>query len=272
MSRSKWLRLALVAAVLSPGAAGARTICTVVADASDGRVLVEEGDCRTRVTPASTFKVPLALMGFDSGLLADAKSPVLPFKTGDVDWGGENWRQDTDPTRWMTYSVVWYSQRLTHRLGADRLSDYARRFGFGNADFSGDPGKDNGLDRAWIMSSLKISPVEQVAFWRRFVNRELPVSRHAFEETDAIVESWPLKAGWTARGKTGSALPRKRDGSFDEARSFGWFVGSAEKAGRRLVLARLIQDDRKEKTSAGLRAREAILEELPGLVEAAREP
>lgn len=254
---------------LSAGAAEARTICTVVADADDGRVLLEDGDCRTRVTPASTFKVPLALMGFDSGLLTDAKAPVLPFRKGDPEWGGDAWRQDTDPTRWMKYSVVWYSQRLAHRLGADRLADYAKRFDFGNGDISGDPGRNNGLDRSWIMSSLTISPVEQTTFWRRLVHRDLPVSAHAFDETDAIVEAWPAEGGWTARGKTGSALPRKADGSFDESRSFGWFVGWAQKDARRVVFARLIQDERKEETSAGARARDALLKELPAIADGA---
>jgi beta-lactamase class D len=40
----------------------------------------------------------------------------LAFKEGDPDWGGDNWRQPTDPTRWLKYSVVWYSQRITHAL------------------------------------------------------------------------------------------------------------------------------------------------------------
>jgi beta-lactamase class D len=52
------LALSLLAAAVSLPAQG-RTICTVVADARDGRVLVEEGNCRTRVTPASTFKIAL---------------------------------------------------------------------------------------------------------------------------------------------------------------------------------------------------------------------
>lgn len=274
MRRARWgcLLLSLLALTLPAGAVRAKTICTVLADIGDGRVLLEEGDCRTRVTPASTFKVPLALIGFDSGLLTDAKSPVLSFRSGDPDWGGEAWKQDTDPTRWMKYSVVWYSQRLAHRLGTERLSDYARRLRFGNADVSGDPGKNNGLDRSWIMSSLAISPLEQIAFWRAYVNRDLPVSARAFRETDAIVEAWPAKDGWTVHGKTGSAFPRKADGRFDMERGFGWFVGWAEKGGRRIAVARLIQDERKEDGSAGLRTRDAILADLPTLVEAGRRP
>lgn len=252
----------------APMAAEARTICTILADTADDKVLSEEGDCKTQVTPASTFKIPLALMGSDAGFLKDAHAPSLPFKKGYPDWGGANWTADTDPARWMKYSVVWYSQQITKALGAETLTRYAKDFDYGNADFSGDPGKVNGLERAWIISSLKISPREQVAFLSKLVRRQLKVAPAAFDLVDALVEQRPIGDGWQAHGKTGMAYPRNADGSFNEARAYGWFVGWAVKGERTLVFARLIQDDRKEEGPAGNRAREAFLAELPGLIEA----
>ena len=252
--------------IAAPGPLGAKTLCTIVANAANGQVLLEQGDCRTRVTPASTFKIPLAVIGFDAGLLQDAHSPTLPFKEGYPDWGGENWKQPTDPTRWLKYSVVWYSQVLAHRLGQARLEDYASKLGFGNADFSGDPGKNNGLDRAWIASSLKVSPLEQIVFLRKLVNHQLPVSSHAIGETLDIVEVTPAENGWEAHGKTGMAFPRKPDDSFDEARAYGWYVGWAAKDGRTLVFARLDQDEQKEVIPGGTRARTQLLKDWPSLV------
>ncbi|MES1978350.1 MAG: class D beta-lactamase [Pseudomonadota bacterium] len=247
----------------------AATICTVIADATDGTVLLEQGDCRSRVTPASTFKIPLALMGFDSGLLHDEHTPVLPFIQGYPEWGGDDWRQATDPERWLKYSVVWYSQQITHKLGTQKLTQYAKDFGYGNADFSGDPGKNNGLERAWIISSLKISPIEQTVFLRRLVNRQLQVTPRAFDMVGRIVETLPAAAGgFTVQGKTGMAYPRKADGEFDEARAYGWFVGWATRGSQKVVFARLDQDSRKETTSAGLRSRDAFLAELPSLLAA----
>lgn len=265
------MRKFLVAAALAAfsalpvATAMAGTLCTIVADAADGRVLVEQGDCRTRVTPASTFKIPLALIGFDAGFLTGEHAPVLKTRAGDPDWGGEAWRQPTDPVRWLKYSVVWYSQRIAHALGEPTLHRYAQAFGFGNADLAGDPGQDNGLDRAWIMSSLKVSPLEQVVFLRKLVNRQLPVSSTATELTLKIVETFQAPDGTAVQGKTGSAFPRRVDGSFDEARAYGWFVGWTVGSGRRLVFARLTQDDRLETPSSGLRARDALLRDLPSL-------
>jgi beta-lactamase class D len=256
----------LCMAAIVPVQAHAGTICTIVADASDGKVLLEEGDCKTRVTPASTTKVALAVMGFDSGVLKDAHSPELPFKEGYADWMGDVWRQPTDPARWLKYSVVWYSQLLAHELGQERLEGYASALGFGNADFSGDPGKDNGLDRAWISSSLKISPEEQVAFLRKLVNRTLPVAPGVFEKVYEAVETTPLPNGMIVHGKTGSAFPRQADGSFDRTHPYGWFVGWAEQEGRTIIFARLDQAEKKG-AGGGKRVRERLLKELPALAD-----
>lgn len=257
--------LSLIALLAQP--VHAKTVCTVVSDAAGGRVITKTGDCDTRVTPASTFKLALALVGFDTGIIKTANSPKLPFKEGYVDWGGDKWRQDTTPKRWMKYSVVWYSQQMTRQLGAAAITDYLTRFDYGNADFSGDKGQDNALERAWISSSLKISPMEQVHFLSRMLNRELPLKRHAVDLTASIVEAVMLDSGWLVRGKTGLAYPRRADGSFDRARGTGWFVGWATKGDRQVVFARLIRDEKRLSTGASQRARRSLLKDLPNLVE-----
>jgi len=239
--------------------AQARPVCMIVASTS-GTILHEDGDCRTRVTPASTFKLPLSLIGFDSGFLKDAQDPVLTYRKGDPDWGGKAWTQPNDPASWLRHSVVWYSQRITRALGTAELTRYAASFDYGNADMSGDPGKDNGLERSWIASSLKISPVEQVLFLGKLIERRLPVAANAIDQTIAIVES-QTAGGWTVSGKTGTAYPRKADGSFDRARAWGWYVGWARRDGRTLVFARLDQDETQQSVSGGLRARDALLGE-----------
>lgn len=266
MNEMRIARAFLAAAIFaSPPAARARTLCTIVTDAKDGAALLEQGDCRARVTPASTFKIALAVIGFESGLLKNAHSPEFPFKDAYVDWGGDNWKQPTDPTRWIKYSVVWYSQIIAHTLGAPRLEGYLRKFDYGNADMSGDAGQQNGLDRAWIGSSLKISPAEQTVFLRKLLARELPVSEKAMAETIEIVETRPAREGWELHGKTGSAYPRTVDGGQDLEHGYGWYVGWAVRDGRSLVFARLDQDEHREAISAGLRARDEFIEQWPSL-------
>ena len=242
--------------------ASAETLCTLLIDAPTGATLLEEGDCDRPVTPASTFKLPLAVIGYDTGLLIDAETPVFSYRTGDPDWGGALWRQETSPTDWLRYSVLWYSRRLTHELGPDRLAHYARRFGYGNADFSGDAGQDDGLDRAWIASSLQVSPRQQAVFLRALLRDALPVSPAAMQKARAIVERRDV-GGWQIKGKTGTAFPRRADRSFDYARGWGWYLGWAEKADRQVVFVPLTQATHRQDGSPGNLTRDAFLNEWP---------
>jgi beta-lactamase class D len=244
--------------------ARAATICTLVAEAQTRAVLLAEGDCETRVTPASTFKLALAVMAHDAGIITSPHEPEYPFKEGYADWI-VSWRQDTDPTMWMHNSNVWYSQRLTEQLGIATLTDYARGFNYGNFDFSGDPGRDNGLARSWISSSLKISPLEQAGFVAALIERQLPVSTNAMDGALGLLEDPRLADGWEISGKTGSAYPRRADYSFDYSKGWGWYVGWAEKAGRRVVFVRLNQDTERHEVSGGLRARDEVVAEWPDL-------
>lgn len=255
---------ALVAASLTTLPAQARILCTTFADAHTAQILEDDGSCDEEVTPASTFKIAIALMGLDAGLLQDEHSPALPFREGYPDWRPE-WRQTINPSSWIKYSVVWYSQQVTQKLGPARFQDYVRAFHYGNEDVSGDPGKHNGLTRAWLSSSLKISPHEQLAFLEKLLNRQLPVSSHALDTTRAITRIDPAD-GWEMHGKTGTGAPIGADGTRDEAHSYGWFVGWARKGAQVIVFARLIQDDgqaSEKNEPAGVRARAALLAELP---------
>ncbi|MEZ5781783.1 MAG: penicillin-binding transpeptidase domain-containing protein [Rhizobiaceae bacterium] len=193
--------LALLLWFSASALAEATTVCTLVVDAKSGASLLEDGDCDTRVTPASTFKVPLAVIGFDSGFLKDSNHPRLAFRPGDPDWGGAAWRQDNTPANWMRYSVVWYSQRITHALGTEVLGRYTRALAYGNADFSGDAGFDNGLDRAWIASSLAVSPREQTSScghssMTRCPSRRMQWPRRArSSRKDPLAHDYPWKDG-----------------------------------------------------------------------------
>jgi beta-lactamase class D/beta-lactamase regulating signal transducer with metallopeptidase domain len=244
----------------TPPATLAAIGCTELADAASGTRLLREGQCDTRITPASTFNIVVSLMGYDSGILADEHTPALPFQKGYTDWNAE-WRATTDPASWLKYSVVWFAQQITSRLGAARFQGYVDSFNYGNRDVSGDAGKDNGLALSWISSSLKISPAEQVDFLRKMVNRQLPVSEKAYDMTFRIMPSETLKNGWVVHGKTGTAAPVLANGSDDPEHQYGWYVGWASKGQRTIVFARMMLDRRQEGFAGG-RVKEAFLRDL----------
>ncbi len=259
--------LALACLLAAPAASYADTSCTVLADAATGRILSQDGTCDRPTPPASTFKIAIALMGYDSGFLTSETAPTLPFKKGYPDWRKE-WRTDINPTSWMKESVVWYSQAVTRALGMERFASYVRAFDYGNHDVSGDAGKDNGLMRAWLSSSLRITPLQQIDFVGRLVRRDLPVSAHAYAMTEAILEAHDLPNGWTVRGKTGTGFAVNKDGSANRKRPFGWYVGWASRGDRTVLFARLRQFTQPQPITLSSGERKDMLARLPAALDA----
>ena len=246
--------------------AGAAPSCTVLADGATGKILKQQGSCDQRLTPASTFKVALSVMGYDSGFLTDEHHPALPYRESYLATDPA-WKTTVDPTSWIHNSVVWYSQQFTVWLGRERLHDYIVRFKYGNQDISGNPGMNDGLTQAWLSSSLRISPLEQVSFLQKLVTRQLAASAHAYEMTARILAVGTLPNGWEVHGKTGTGYQMQANGP-DLKRQVGWFVGWASRGGRTIVFAYAIADEQPDESSAGRRARTACMAELPGLLDA----
>jgi beta-lactamase class D len=189
--------------------------------------------CALRTSPCSTFKVPLALMAFDSGVLKD--------ETSVMKWDGsktvrDEWNRDQTAATWMQYSVVWFSQRLTPELGMDKVKAYLSLFDYGNQDMSG------GLTTAWLESSLQVSPDEQLRFWRRFWREELKVSKHAFEVTKKITLVDTSASKWTLHGTTGSGAVGSSGPSQTDNLWLGWFVGHVARGDREYVFVTAYSD------------------------------
>jgi beta-lactamase class D len=251
-------RLAFAAATLAP------QTCTVVEDLADGSSVLREGETGMRFSPCSTFKVAIAVMGFDAGILTDPRHPIMEYRpeyAAEFDAA----KKTTDPTIWLKDSIVWYSQQTTKKLGMERFHDYVRRFDYGNQDVSGNPSKNDGLTQAWLMTSLTVSASEQANFVRRLLDRQLGVSDRAYDMTIATMPVFQTPGGWTVRGKTGSGWLKDGGGMIRKDRPQGWFVGWGEKAGRKLIFARLEISDGANDKPGGPRARDTFLAELDAL-------
>lgn len=246
-------RPALAASAVPSGAFSA----TLVTDLATSRPLLREGPCNERFYPCSSFKFPLAIMGFDAGILKDPYTPRWDYKS--EYHGYSNQQKATDPTIWLTESIVWYSQQLTLKLGLPRLQAYVDKFQYGNRDLTGNPGKQDGLTQAWLMSSLRISPGEQVRLLSRFLKRDLGVADRAYDMTVASMPVFTADGGWTVRGKTGSGSHGSSAANFNRERPLGWFVGWAEKGQRKLAFARFEVGTGLSNTPCGMKARQSLL-------------
>ncbi len=263
--------LAVGVGVLAPGGPGRAAEpleAVVLADAATGQPLVRRGACARPFTPASTFKVPLALMGFDAGILQDAHHPAWEYRP-EFQAQADRDKKTVDPTTWLRDSVVWYSQQVTRQLGLPRFQGYVDLLDYGNRDLSGDPGKGDGLTRAWLSSSLAISPDDQVRFVRRMLKGEFRVSQQARARTLSVMPVFEAGDGWRVYGKTGTGNLRDATGTLDPERPVGWFVGWARRGERCLAFARLQVPTGRSEEPMGPRVRAGFLRDLPRLVQGA---
>lgn len=180
-----------------------------------------------RVSPCSTFKIFLSLVGFDAGFLQNEEAPKWPYKEGYTDFL-DTWRQEQTPKSWMRLSCVWYSQVLAKEIGLESMQSYLEAMQYGNQDMSG------GLCSAWLNSSLKISLKEQVYFLQKLVRKTLPVSDYALDMTKRLLFLEEMEGGWKLFGKTGASL--------DENKKLGWFIGFIEKKKQVYIFAYRIQE------------------------------
>ena len=129
-----------------------------------GVAKVHEGAARARrrMSPCSTFKIPNALIGLETGAIPSPDF-VIRFdekkhRTGTF-WV-DAWSKDQDLRSAFRVSAVWYFRELAARVGEGNMKAFVERFGYGNRDVSAWPAA------FWIGSSLRISPVEQVELLR----------------------------------------------------------------------------------------------------------
>jgi beta-lactamase class D len=190
--------------------------------------------CEERFPACSTFKVPLAVMAFDSGILKDK------FQT--LKWDGkkrmlEQWNRDHNAASWMKESVVWFSQELTPKLGKKKFQEYLTKFNYGNKDFS------TGLTTAWLNSpsdprgSLGITAFEQIEFMKKLWRNQLPASKSSMELTRNITYLETSPNGFKLSGKTGS-------NGYDAERKiqFGWFIAHVTNGEKEYIAVTNISD------------------------------
>lgn len=170
------------------------------------RMVLNESRAATRLSPASTFKIPHTLFALDSGAIADE------FQV--FEWDGrvrsyEPQNQDQNLRSAMRASALWVYEIIADEIGEDRAGEYLQRIDYGNAD------PDTEAGAYWVEGKLAVSALEQVNFLRRLYYNELPFAKeHQLLLKDVLV----VEAGrdWILRAKTGYQG------------AHGWWVGWVE--------------------------------------------
>ena len=200
--------------------------------------------CDSPLAPASTFKIPHALIALETGV-ATGPAHLRP-------WDGQErsidvWNRDHTLASAIDQSVVWYFQAVARAIGTERMGAWLARFDYGSRTV--EP-----IDEFWLQGSLTISPREQVAWWHRFMVGDLPVSdAHRAQVAEmATRERW---AGGRLVAKTGWAVQVQPN--------LGWFTGCVEQEGRpRGCFATVLVAESPYDSSAFLAARTLVSRRL----------
>ena len=195
-------------------AQGVRGTFLLFEPAQDRYLVVNEARARQRFLPASTFKIPHALIGLETGAIADEREVF--------GWDGKPklrpaWERDQTLGTAMRESTVWTFQEVARRVGKARMREWLERLGYGNRDIPG------GIDLFWLQGGLRVSAFEQVAMLHRLAEGRLPATQRAQRLVrDALVVEKTRE--YTLYAKTGTS-GHARD-------PVAWWVGWIERKGR----------------------------------------
>lgn len=189
----------------------------------------------TPFVPASTFKVPHALIALEIGV-AEGPDEVIA-------WDGKKravaaWNSNATLASALQNSVVWYYQHIARRIGHGRMAANVATLGFGNADI----GADADLTHFWLDGALRISALEQVAFLDRLRREDLSASSKSQRIVREMMKVRNLPDGGVLYAKSGLVLPIDpetgditNDKTVQERvaqiERVGWYVGWVSRAG-----------------------------------------
>jgi beta-lactamase class D len=234
--------------LMAPIAGAAQTTvtvhrCVVIYDEQRGELWRSNlAECSTRLSPASTFKIPHALVALEAAVVTPTsveKWDGTPYPQQPL------WNRDHTVLSAMKPSVLWLFQRIAPRVGAARMHEWLERLGYGNADTSGD------VTQYWVNGTLRVSPDEQVAFLRAFFREALPVRAEyqravhgALQQTPGTQENargvHKLPGPWHG----GAVLHSKTGATTTSRESVSWLVGALTVGGKRYVFASAAWSDR----------------------------
>jgi len=186
---------------------------------------------RRRFIPASTYKIPHALIALETGVAPDAdfKLPWDEKTRPATGFWTDSWSQDQTLRSALRNSVYWYYQEIARRVGSTRMQFYLDQFDYGNRSMGG------GLDQFWLHGDLRISPDEQVEFLRRMYAGELGVSERSTEILKDLLVLEDTEE-YRLSGKTGTA-------GLSPGRALAWLVGYVEVDDRLSFFALNVEGD-----------------------------
>lgn len=144
--------------------------CFLLHDLASGKQRqVGPESCAHALVPASTFKIPHALIALQTGVVTDPDA-MVPWD-GTKMWN-PTWERPHSLATAIRDSVLWFFQRTAVAIGRERMHEFLTDMRYGNAEATGD------LTTFWLDDgSLRITGDQQMDFLLRMFRRELTIDR-----------------------------------------------------------------------------------------------
>lgn len=115
----------------------------------------DEAECDVATSPASTFKLPHALIALESGVVTD---PLALVPWDGTDYANESWERDHSLDSAIKSSALWFFQRTAEQIGREYMQESLSRFAYAADSYEGEQ------TEFWLNGDLVVTPYEQLGF------------------------------------------------------------------------------------------------------------
>lgn len=194
----------------------------------------DQAMANTPFRPQSTFKIPHAMIGLETGAIPGPDHVWI--------WDKEPrsnplWEQDLSLKQALNLSCVPCFRSLAREIGADRMRQFMEKMDYGNKDISGP------IDLFWLTGALRITPIGQTQFVHRSLHGELPIKKNHVDLVWNDLEQAP-QGNLRLFPKTGLGEQNNL--------AIGWTVGFLQRGAQRWSFATFIQSPAGENPSIGM--------------------
>lgn len=177
--------------------------------------------CAHATVPASTFKIPHALIALATGVVTD------PHAT--TPWDGSmytnpEWHSHQSLATALQVSAVWFFQRTAVAIGEARMKTWLKALRYGDADVRGD------LTLFWLdAGSLEITGPQQLDFLNRMARHDLPVAPAHIDTVWQLLAADPVRLQKRLPpGQTWPTTTAKIQAKTGNADGVSWWVGRVD--------------------------------------------
>lgn len=199
------------------------------------------GECSVGTVPASTFKIPHALVALQTGVVTDPDAKET--------WDGKKqWVEacaaDQSLRTAIQESCVWFFQRTAAKIGEERMRTQLAALDYGNAKVEG------AIGMFWLAGgSLQVTPDEQLDFVVRMFDGKLSsIDRAHVATVESIMQSdlarWQPRVPADFTMPTSSATLWAKTGTDEvDGLRMTWWMGAIEGPRGRFAFVSRVRDD-----------------------------